>query len=144
MRRVISLMLGELNASHMGISGPPQPAQTTLGRLAIDFDRAEYESAGRLKVSNVVPLGAAALGGIKAGDYLLQVDGRELGAHVNLDEQLDHKIGKRVVLSVASSPGGQPRWRSRGSRWCWLRTAAADSWRPISTTALSNSSSLWR
>ena len=37
----MSLMLGELNASHMGISAPPQGTQTTLGRLAVDFDRAD-------------------------------------------------------------------------------------------------------
>ena len=44
MRRIFSLMLGELNASHMGIAAPPQATQTSLGRLAADFDRAEYEA----------------------------------------------------------------------------------------------------
>src|SRR5207302_456588 len=37
MRRIISLMLGELNASHMGIAAPPQGNQNTVGRLAADF-----------------------------------------------------------------------------------------------------------
>jgi tricorn protease len=109
MRRVISLMIGELNASHMGISAPAQNTQTTLGRLAADFDRGEYEASGRLRVINVVPLGPAALGGIKAGDYLLRVDGRAIGPRVNLDELLDHSIGKRVAVSVAPAPAGTPR-----------------------------------
>jgi Tol biopolymer transport system component/C-terminal processing protease CtpA/Prc len=104
MRRILSLMLGELNASHMGISGPPQGTQTTLGRLAADFDRGEYEANGRLRVAAVVPLGPAALAGIKAGDYLLQVDGRPAAGRVNLDQLLDHTIGKRVALSMAPSP----------------------------------------
>jgi tricorn protease len=109
MRRVISMMLGELNASHMGISGPPPGNATTLGRLAIDFDRAEYEAGGRLKVSHVVALGPAALAGVKPGEYLLRVDGRDTGARVNVDELLDHTIGRRVTLSVAASAAGAPR-----------------------------------
>jgi tricorn protease len=109
MRRVISLMLGELNASHMGISAPPQGTQTTLGRLAVDFDRMEYESSGRLRLSGVLPLGPAALAGLKAGDYIVQVEGRPIGPRVNLDELLDHTVGKRVALSVAASAAVPPR-----------------------------------
>jgi Tol biopolymer transport system component len=108
MRRIVSLMLGELNASHMGISAPAPGAQPSLGRLATDFDRAEYEAGGRLKFAGVVPLGPAAVGGVKAGDYLLQVDGRSVGAQTNLDALLDHTIGRRVALSVASSATGAP------------------------------------
>ena len=109
MRRVISLMLGELNASHMGISEPPQGSQSTLGRLAIDFDRGEYDRTGRLRVSTVVALGPAAIAGIKPGEYLLQVEQRALGPRVNLDERLNHTIGRRVALSVAASPTGPSR-----------------------------------
>jgi C-terminal processing protease CtpA/Prc len=113
MRRIISLMLGDLNASHMGISGPPGGA-SSLGRLAIDFDRAEYESAGRLRVHHVVALGPAALAGIKAGDYVVSVEGKPLargasGASPNLDELLDHTVGKRVVVAVAATAGAAPR-----------------------------------
>jgi C-terminal processing protease CtpA/Prc len=102
-------MLGELNASHMGISAPPQGTAISLGRLAADFDRAEYDAGGRLKIASVVPLGPAILAGLKAGDYIVQVDGRPLGAHANLDALLDHTIGKRIALSVASAPGGAAR-----------------------------------
>jgi C-terminal processing protease CtpA/Prc len=109
MRRIISLMLGELNASHMGISAPAQPSQTTLGRLAVDFDRAEYEANRRLRITRVVPLGPAALASLKPGDYIRQVEGADVAAGRNLDELLDHKIGKRIALSVASSPTATPR-----------------------------------
>jgi Tol biopolymer transport system component len=113
MRRLVSMMLGELNASHMGISGPPGGG-SALGRMAVDFDRAEYESAGRLRVSHVVPLGPAALAGIKAGEYLVAVDGQPLartasGGAVNLDERFDHTIGKRVPVRVAASATAAPR-----------------------------------
>ncbi len=109
MRRIISLMLGELNASHMGISAPPQGNQNTVGRLAADFDEAEYAAGGRLKVASVVPLGPAVLAGLKAGDYIVQVDGRAVGARDNLDALLDHTVGKRIALSVAASPSAAAR-----------------------------------
>ena len=109
MRRIISLMLGELNASHLGISAPPQGRTVTLGRLAADFDPRRVRAAGRLKVASVVPLGPAALAGLKAGDYLLQVDGHAIGAHGNLDALLDHTVGKRIALSVAATASGAPR-----------------------------------
>ena len=109
MRRIISLMLGELNASHMGIAAPAGAAQTTTGRLVADFDRAEYESAGRLQFTNVVPLGPAALAGIKAGDYLVRIEGQAVGPHISIDALLDHTIDRRVTLSVTTSPTGTAR-----------------------------------
>ena len=109
MRRIISLMLGELNASHMGIAAPPQGNQNTVGRLAADFDDAEYAAGGRLKVASVVPLGPAALAGLKVGDYITQVDSRAVGARDNLDALLDHTVGKRTALSVAASPTAAAR-----------------------------------
>ena len=109
MRRVISMMLGELNASHMGISAPAQGAQTTVGRLALDFDRAEYENSGRLRVAGVVPLGPAALAGVEAGR--LHPEGRRQidRAAGERRRPADHTIGKRVALSVASSPTAAAR-----------------------------------
>ena len=109
MRRLISLMVGELNASHLGISPPQQPGQNTLGRLVVDFDRQEYEAGGRLRVAAVVPLGPAAIAGIKPGEYLLQVDGRTVGPRINVDELLDHTVGRRVALTVAATPTASPR-----------------------------------
>jgi len=109
MRRIISIMLGELNASHMGISAPPQATQTTLGRLAVDYDRAEYEKSGRLRIATVVTLGPAAVAGVQAGEYLTHVNGRAVDGRVNVDALLDHTIGKRVALSVAATAAAPPR-----------------------------------
>ncbi|MCC7417110.1 MAG: PD40 domain-containing protein [Acidobacteria bacterium] len=109
MRRIISLMLGELNASHMGISAPAGSAETTLGRLAVDFDRAEYERSGRLRLTDVVPLGPAALAGVRTGEYVVSVDGAPIDRTVNLDERLDHTIGRRVLLGVAATASARPR-----------------------------------
>jgi tricorn protease len=102
MRELLNLMVGELNASHLGAGaggGPGQASET--GRLGLRFDRAEYESAGKLKVTEVIRLSPADVAGIKVGAYLEAVDGTAIGAHTNLEELLDHKIGKRVVLKVS-------------------------------------------
>ena len=102
MRRIALLMIGELNASHLGINAPPAGAGAAggVGHLGLDFDRAEYEKSGQLKIARVIPLGPAALGGIKAGDLLVSVDGEKLAARTNLDALLDNKINRRTVLGV--------------------------------------------
>ena len=109
LRRVISLMVGELNASHLGISASgPQPP--TTGRLGARFDRGEYERAGRFKIREIVSLGPLAVArGVKVGEYLVAVDGIDLGPATNLDSLLDHKIGRRVVLTVSASAEGKDR-----------------------------------
>jgi Tol biopolymer transport system component len=105
LRRLISLMLGELNASHLGISapqaGPPQQGGAGgVGRLGLRFDRAEYEKNGKLKVADVLPLGPADLAKIKPGDVIEEVDGKAIAADTNLDELLASKTDKRVELKV--------------------------------------------
>ena len=84
-------MVGELNASHSGVSAPFAANQASTGKLGLRFDRAEYEGSGRLRVTEVIPLGPSSLVGIKPGEYLAAVDGTQIGAHVNLDELLGFK-----------------------------------------------------
>lgn len=105
MRRVMNLMIGELNASHMGIGGPPAQ-QPYTGRLGLRFDRGEYERDGRLRIIDVVPLGPAALGGnVHVGDVLSAVDGHAVDAKTNLDELLAYRTGKQTLLSITPRSG---------------------------------------
>lgn len=104
-RRLISLMLGELNGSHLGISAshPSDP----VGRLGLDFDRAEYEAFGHFRITAITPLGPASVaGGVVAGNYLTQINGQPLAPRTNIDALLENQIGKRVVLTIATSPDG--------------------------------------
>ena len=100
MRRLLNLMIGELNASHSGV-GAGGGSTPSTGRLGVRFDRAEYESLGKLKVSEVIRLGPADVAGIKPGQTIEAVDGVRLDAHSNLDDLLNFKIGKRVLLTVS-------------------------------------------
>jgi Tol biopolymer transport system component/C-terminal processing protease CtpA/Prc len=107
MRRLMQLMVGELNASHSGANPPAGTVQPATGRTGLRFDRGEYEANGRLRVTEVIPLSPAAIaGGINAGDYLLAVDGRAIDNLTNLEETLNYKIARRVSLTVASSADG--------------------------------------
>lgn len=108
MRRITSLMIGELDASHSGIRAPRGDESSTTGRLGLRFDSDEYERHGRLRVTGVVPLGPAALSGkIEPGDYLLAVNGTTMDAHTNLDALLEHRVGRRVELAVADAADGK-------------------------------------
>jgi len=108
MRRILSLMIGEMNASHMGISGPGGgTGQRGTGRIGLHFDRAAYEQRGELRVSEIIPLGPAALSGrVNVGDVLLAVDGASMGKGVSLDSALAYKFDRPVVLTIASNAAG--------------------------------------
>ena len=109
LRRVINLMIGELNSSHSGIglrAEPGAPATAKVGDLGLRFDRAAYEADGRLVVTEVVTLGPAFIeGAIKPGDTLAAVDGQPIGPGVNLDRLLTGKVGRRTVLRVVGAGG---------------------------------------
>jgi C-terminal processing protease CtpA/Prc len=109
-RRIASLMIGELNASHMGINAPGGGNAGGVGHLGLDFDRTAYEQSGRLAITHVIPLGPAALTtSIKPGDAIVAVDGKATGAHVNIDELLENTVNRRVVLTVAGSGAADRR-----------------------------------
>ena len=107
LRRVINLMIGELNASHSGINRPAdgfgsQPA-SRVGDLGLRFDREAAEAGRGLVVREVVPLGPAAIEGtIKPGDVIAAVDGKRVTPDTNLDALMLDRAGKRTVLTVAT------------------------------------------
>ena len=107
LRRVMNLMVGELNASHLGVSGSDGFSALPVGRLGLRFDRSEYENNGRLKITEVIDLSPAAVSKeIKPGDYLLGIDNNKINASTNINQLLEGKVGKRVELKVASSAKG--------------------------------------
>ncbi|RYY19942.1 MAG: peptidase S41, partial [Sphingobacteriaceae bacterium] len=110
LRRILSLMVGELNSSHSGISGPPSAPQTATGRLGLYFDRSVYEDNGRFKITEVIPLSAVDLSGnIHVGDYLTAIDDQPINPNQDLNQLLENKVGRRVTLSISSATGATPQ-----------------------------------
>ncbi|MBX3288047.1 MAG: PD40 domain-containing protein [Acidobacteria bacterium] len=109
-RRLMALMAGELNASHLGVSGSSGIQAAPVGKLGLRFDRAEFETNGRLRVSEVITLGPAAIvKSIAVGDYLIGIDGKNISQNTNIDELLENKVGKRVVLQISGSADGSDK-----------------------------------
>ena len=112
LRRVINLMVGELDASHLGVSRPaegfgsvPSPR---IGDLGLRFDRTAQDAGRGLVIREVIALGPADIeGAIKIGDTLLAVEGRSVGAGVNLGGLLLDRIGKRTTLTMATAGGAR-------------------------------------
>ncbi|MBY0458611.1 MAG: PDZ domain-containing protein, partial [Gemmataceae bacterium] len=101
---LISLMLGELNASHLGISGRlPTPDEWTAD-LGLIFD--EKHTGPGLRVLEVLRRGPADKRGlsIRPGDVVLAIDRVPLTDQVNVSKLLNNKAGEGVLLEVASDP----------------------------------------
>ncbi len=109
MRRLLALMVGELDASHSGITPPGggTPAAPT-GRLGLRFDPGLLER-GQFRVTEVVPLSPAAIGGVRVGEFLQAVDGVALSAATSLDSILGGRVNRRVPLRVGAAATGASR-----------------------------------
>lgn len=101
---LISLMLGELNASHLGISGQLPTPQELTADLGLLFDDA-YSGPG-LKVAEVLKRGPADKRGlgVKPGDVILAIDRVALTGRENVSRLLNNKAGEGVLLDVTDNP----------------------------------------
>jgi tricorn protease len=108
--RLMNLMLGELNASHMGHSGRTDPPQggdnASTGKLGLRFDRIAYENDGRFIVTEVVALGPADISDeISVGDQLMSVGGVTLDGSSDLNLLLKDTPGEKVMVGVRTGNG---------------------------------------
>ena len=103
-RELLNLMVGELNASHLGAGGRTDNAPDSF--LGADFDRETLEREGYFKISEIIPESPLTLPEAPAqvGEYLVEIDGVALNREVNLPEQLQRKQGKRVSVKLNSTP----------------------------------------
>ena len=104
-RRLMNLMVGELNASHSGAGGPAAQAPFS-GRIGARFSRAAYDASGKLVISEIVaqsPLATAT--DAKVGETLVSVNGNQLTRTSNLDSLLAYTTDRRVTLRIANATG---------------------------------------
>jgi len=106
---LLYLMMGELNASHLGVSGPSDRIEEPTADLGLIFDDS-YKGRG-LKIAEILKRGPADKRGVnlKAGDVVLAIDGVELTPAVELSTLLNGKANEMVVLEVTSNPMADPK-----------------------------------
>jgi len=107
-------MLGNMVVSHMGTGGGdlPEVKHVQTGLLGADYEVANgrYRFARVYSGENWNPQLAAPLTqpgvNVKAGEYLLAVNGREVRPPDNVYSFFEGLAGKSVVLRVGADPGG--------------------------------------
>jgi tricorn protease len=101
---ILNLMVGELNASHLGAGGGRPGAPDSF--LGVDFEREALERNGHFKITGLLPQSPLALAKEPAqvGEYLVAIDDTELNGGVNLAEQLQRKAGRRVRVKLNDKP----------------------------------------
>lgn len=101
---LIYLMLGELNASHVGISGKLGEPEQVTAELGLLFDRA-YKGPG-LRIAEILKGGPADRRGlnIKAGEIVVAIDGTEITGKIDPATLLNDRIGELIPLTVTANP----------------------------------------
>lgn len=107
-------MLGELSVGHLYVGGgaAPEPKRVPGGLLGADYriENGRYRFARVYNGENWNPQLKAPLTqpgvNVTAGEYLLAVNGRELGAADNVYAFFEGTAGKSVLIRVGPDPGG--------------------------------------
>jgi tricorn protease len=108
-------MLGYLEIGHLGVGGGDIPSVDRVpnGLLGADYklENGRYRFARVYNGENWNPNLRAPLTqpgvNVKAGDYLLAVNGRELKSTDNIYAFFENTSGKSVVIKVSPDPGGK-------------------------------------
>jgi tricorn protease len=103
-------MIGELNASHTGVSGPP--SREIADAYQTRHPGFELEPAdGHYRVSHIYRNGPADKEWIelKAGDYVLSINGEKIKAGDNYWQHLNSPLNEYVTIGAAASPTGTER-----------------------------------
>lgn len=108
---VVSLMLGELNGSHLGFSvfgGGTAPKQQWSDSTAHFGTRFDFSFRGPgLKVRDVIPGSPASLikSRIEAGEVILTINGQELDSDLDLSLALNGRLDRDINLRVKGNAG---------------------------------------
>ncbi len=96
---LLSEFLGELNASHTG-GRYRTLSSTSSGHLGVIYDD-DYAGKG-LKIKEILPGSclSAVYNALKAGDIIVSVNGKEIGAAENWYDILNYKGGKSILVGI--------------------------------------------
>ncbi|HEY7308850.1 MAG TPA: S41 family peptidase [Gemmataceae bacterium] len=122
---LLYLMMGELNASHLGVVGYSTSPDEETADLGLVFD--EGHRGRGLKIAEILKRGPADRRGLnlKAGEYVLNIDGVEVSESTDLSQLLNGKAGEPLTLQVSANPAAAPKERRRVELAPVSRTAVA-------------------
>lgn len=129
-RRVVSLMLGELNGSHLGLYGTdptdwkkPDQWKVETAHLGARFDY-EYQGLG-IKIRDILPDSPAANENSRLyeGEIITHIDGTEITENMDLTLVLNGKVDRDINLKVTN--------KENESRDVTIRPISYDALRPL-------------
>jgi tricorn protease len=112
---VISQMIGELNASHTGVSGGRVAPGEAQGQTRFPGFDLEADPSGYYKVTHVYRHGPADKDHVKlsAGNFILDIDGQELKAGDNYWKAYAGSPSGKFEFTVNNKPAREGAWRTR-------------------------------
>ncbi|HXB21999.1 MAG TPA: S41 family peptidase [Candidatus Solibacter sp.] len=116
MHNIVSQMIGELNASHTGISSTPSPEERdrVVQTRFPGFDL-ESDPSGYYRVSYIYKDGPADKDYVRIdkGNYIVSIDGHELKAGDNYWKYLTAVRGEKIEFMVNSKPSSDGAWLTK-------------------------------
>jgi len=101
------MMIGELNASHTGVSGPPTRSMPrAYSTQTLGFEMEPAPDGEHYLVTHIYRDGPADKEWIslKVGDYVLEIEGTPLRASENYEPLLNNLLNPYVDVKVAAAP----------------------------------------
>lgn len=116
LNRIIRALCSELSVGHSYLNGGDrlyEPATVPVGLLGADYEIANgrYRFKRLYGGANWDPKLKSPLVGpgidVKEGEYLLEVDGREVKADAEVYRYFENKVGRRATLKIGPHPNGR-------------------------------------
>lgn len=114
LRDVMMMMIGELNASHTGVSGGDLPDRNPVTTRYPGLE-IEPDASGYYKVSYIYKDGPADRDfvKVKAGDYILAINDAPLKSGDNYWKHYNLAPGRKMTLTVNSKPSAEGAWATK-------------------------------
>jgi tricorn protease len=108
---VMMMMIGELNASHTGVSGGPPASRTNIQTRYPGFDLVA-DASGFYKVGHIYKDGPADRDflKIKTGDYVIAVDDHDLKTTQNYWQYFTLAPGSKFHFAINDKPAKEGAW----------------------------------
>jgi tricorn protease len=109
---VMMMMIGELNASHTGVSGGPADAERSPVQTRYPGFDLVADSSGYYRVGHIYKTGPADKDYLKihSGDYLLSIDDRELKTNDNFWRYFTLAAGRKFHFTLNDKPAKEGAW----------------------------------